>query len=235
MKFTKMVASGNDFIVLENTTPRKRLIRKLCERHTGIGADGVLVLGPSKKADFKMRIFNPDGTEPDMCGNGARCISLYAWRHGLIQKKFTIETLAGIIRGEICPKNNVKIYLNKPKDIKLGKKISAINTGVPHAIIYAPNINKIDVLKIGRKIRWAKNTNVDFVQILSKNRLSVRTYERGVEGETLACGTGVVASAIVSGLKSPVYVETRSGDTLVVNTKEVSLTGPARVVYKGSI
>lgn len=235
MNFTKMVASGNDFIVLEDTTPSKKLIRKLCERHTGIGADGVLVLGPSKKADFKMRIFNPDGSEPDMCGNGARCIALFAWRQGLIHKKFAIETRAGIIKGEICPKNNIKIYLSKPKDIKLGKKISAINTGVPHAIIYVSDINAVDVVRIGRRIRRARNTNVDFVQIIGKNRISVRTYERGVEGETLACGTGVVASAIVSGLKSPVYVGTKSGDTLVVDTDKVSLTGPARIVFNGTI
>lgn len=249
MKFIKMVASGNDFIVIDNrghTFPckDKSFIQSLCNRHTGIGADGILLLEKSKSADFKMRIFNPDGTEPTMCGNGARCIGLYAWRKRLIRKEFTIETLAGIIKARICPKDYVKIYLTKPKDLKLDKKISTINTGVPHAIIYVKDIEKIDVEKLGRKIRWDKQfqpegTNVDFVQILGKNRISVRTYERGVEGETLACGTGVTASAIISvltyRLKSPIYVETKSGETLIVDTEEVSLTGPAKIVYWGQI
>lgn len=241
MNFYKIVASGNDFIVIDNRRhvfTDKKLIKQLCALHTGIGADGILLLENSRRADFRMRIFNPDSSEPDMCGNGSRCIALFAWKQGLIRKKFTIETGAGIIRGEICPKNNIKIYLGMPKDIKPGKKISTINTGVPHAIIYTPNINTIDVEKLGRKIRWLRQfqpegTNVDFMQVLGKNRISVRTYERGIEGETLACGTGAVASAVLSGLKSPVYVETRSGDTLVVDTKEISLTGPARIIFKG--
>lgn len=249
MKFTKTVASGNDFIIIDNRksifpTRDKKFIQKLCTLHTGIGADGILLLEKSKRANFKMRIFNPDGTEPDMCGNGARCIGFYAWKQKLIPKRFTIETLAGIIKAEICLKDNVKIYLGKPKNISLNKKIYTINTGVPHAIIYVPDIDKADVVKIGRKIRWDKayqpeGTNVDFVQILGKNRISVRTYERGIEGETLACGTGVTASAIISGLlhglKSPVYVQTKGGDTLIVDTKEVSLTGPAKIVFNGTI
>lgn len=249
MKFTKITASGNDFIVIDNRKhilpdKDKKFIQKLCAIHTGIGADGVLLLEVSRKADFKMRIFNPDGGEPDMCGNGARCIGLYAWKLGLIHRRFTIETLAGIIKGEICPKGNIKIYLNKPKDIRIRRKIHTINTGVPHAIIHVPNIDKVNVEKAGRTIRWSKlfqpkGTNVDFVQILGRNRVSVRTYERGVEGETLACGTGVTASAIISSLvyklRSPVYVKTKSGDTLIVNTKEVSLTGPARIVFSGNI
>lgn len=249
MKFTKIAASGNDFILIDNRkhifpVKNKRFIQSLCAFHKGIGADGILLLEKSRIANFKMRIFNPDGSEPDMCGNGARCISLYAWEQRLIPKKFAIETLAGIIKAQIEPKDCVKIYLNKPKNIKLSKKIYTINTGVPHAIIYVPNIDKIDVEKIGRKIRWAKayqpsGTNVDFFQILGKNRISVRTYERGVEGETLACGTGVTASAIISvlihKLKSPVYAETKSGDTLIVDTEEVSLTGPARIVFEGFV
>lgn len=249
MKFTKITASGNDFIVIDNRKrvfplENKKFIQKLCAIHTGIGADGILLLEKSRKANFKMRIFNPDGGEPDMCGNGARCIGLYAWKLGLIYRRFTIETRAGIIKGEIFLKGNIKIYLNEPKDIRVSKKIHTINTGVPHAIIYTPNINKVNVEKAGRTIRWSKlfqpeGTNVDFVQIIGKNRISARTYERGVEGETLACGTGVMASAIISSLvyklKSPVYVETKSGDTLIVNTKEVSLTGPVRIVFSGNM
>lgn len=249
MKFTKIVASGNDFIVIDNRrhifpVKNKNFIIKLCAFHTGIGADGVLLLENSHRANFRMRIFNPDGSEPEMCGNGARCIGLFAWQKKLIPKIFTIETLAGLIKAEIVSRDSVKIYLGEPKDIKLNKKIHTVNTGVPHAIIYVHNIDKVDVEKIGKTIRWSKQfqpegTNVDFVQILGKNKISIRTYERGIEGETLACGTGVTAGAIIStlvhGLKSPIYAKTKSGDTLIVDTKEVSLTGPARIVFNGTI
>lgn len=247
--FTKMVASGNDFIVLKGISPQKKLIQDLCKRHTGIGADGILLMEPSKKADFRMRIFNPDGSEPEMCGNGARCISLYAWKNKFIPKKFLIETLAGILKAEIIPPNKVTIYLSKPKNIKLNLKyknlkIHSINTGVPHVIIYVPDVNKVDVLKLGRAIRWHKQfqpqgTNVDFVQVLNKNHIAVRTYERGVENETLACGTGVTASAIISNkirkLNSAIKINTKSGDILEVNTKKSSLTGPAHFVFKGGV
>jgi len=255
--FTKMVASGNDFIVVDNrkqvfnTDPN--FIQKLCSFHTGIGADGVLLVEKSNFADFKMRIFNPDGSEPSMCGNGARCIGLYAWEHKLIPQKYSMETLAGIIKGEIEASNKVKIFLGKPKDIKLNLtstmqgeaiKIHSINTGVPHAIIYSTYLSKIDVDKLGREVRWSNlfkpnGTNVDFVQILGKNRIAVRTYERGVEGETLACGTGVTASAIISALvhnlKPIIYVETKSGEILIINVNEVSLTGSAKNVFEGKI
>jgi diaminopimelate epimerase len=200
-----------------------------------------------------MRIFNPDGSEPSMCGNGARCIGLFAWEHKLIPQKYSMETLAGIIKGEIVPGKKIKIYLGKPKEIKLNLtselntetvKIHSINTGVPHAIIYTTYLSKIDVEKLGREIRWSplfkpNGTNVDFVQILGNNRIAVRTYERGVEGETLACGTGVTASAIISALvhklKPVIYAETKSGEILVVNTNEVSLAGPEKVIFEGKI
>lgn len=254
-----MVASGNDFIVVEGLSPTKRLIQKLCARHTGIGADGVLLLEPSNKADLRMRIFNPDGSEPQMCGNGARCISLYAWKKRIIPKRFKIETIAGIIHGEIIPPNKVTIFLSKPKNIKLNLKykpspflkglgknfeIHSINTGVPHVIIYVSDINKADVTGVGRALRWHKRfqpegTNVDFVQVLSKNRISVRTYERGVESETLACGTGVSASAIISKiiykLSQRIKVNTRSTDVLEVDTKKASLTGEAHFVFEGGL
>lgn len=256
ISFTKMVASGNDFIVVEGLSPTKRLIQKLCARHTGIGADGVLLLEPSKKADLRMRIFNPDGSEPQMCGNGARCISLYAWKKGIIPKRFKIETIAGIISGEIIPPNKVTIFLSKPKNIKLNLKykpssflkglgkIHYINTGVPHVIIYVSDINKADVTEAGRALRWHKRfqpegTNVNFVQVLGKNKISVRTYERGVESETLACGTGVSASAIISKiiykLSQRIKVNTKSGDVLEADTKKASLTGEAHFVFEGGL
>lgn len=258
IRFSKMAAAGNDFIVIDNRRrifqdTDKTFIQNLCAFHTGIGADGILLLEKSSMANFKMRIFNPDGSEPNMCGNGARCISMYAWEHKLIPKIFAFETLAGKIRAEIVSNDKVKIYLGAPKDIKLNQsiqleskpvKIHSVNTGVPHAIIYAPYLNKIDAQKLGKLVRWSRlfqpeGTNVDFVQVLGKNRIAVRTYERGVEGETLACGTGVTASAIISALvhklKPVIYVETKSGDILVVDTNDVSLTGSVRTVFEGKL
>jgi len=246
-----MSASGNDFIVLENMRPNKVLIQKMCTRHTGIGADGVLVLLPSKKAEFKMRIFNPDGSEAEMCGNGIRCISLYAWKKKFVKKRFSIETLAGIIKANIISKNNVRVFLNSPKNIKLnlnirykGAKIHTVNTGVPHAIIFVADINKADVLNTGRAIRHhrqfqPKGVNVDFVQIIGKNRIAVRTYERGVEAETLSCGTGVTASAVISRLarklQAKIKVHTRSGDILEIDTEKMSLEGPVYFVFEGRV
>ena len=265
INFTKIVASGNDFIVIDNrrqTLPRQKagLVRKLCAWHTGIGADGLLLLEKSQRADFKMRIFNPDGSEPEMCGNGARCISLYAWTHKIIKKTFAFETIAGTIGARIIPPGKVTITLSNPKNLNLNKtlvlnnkkaKIHSINTGVPHAILFVPDIGTARVFALGRAIRRhsrfrPQGTNANFVQVLGKNRIAVRTYERGVEQETLACGTGVSASAIVSALvhdlNRPVKAETKSGETLEIDFCQkdkqihtVTLTGPARIVFTGSV
>ena len=263
ISFTKMAATGNDFIVIDNRKKslpgnKKKLIQDLCAFHTGIGADGVLLLEKSHKASFKMRIFNPDGSEPDMCGNGARCICLWAWKKKIVSRNFTMETGAGLLKGKILPLNKVKVQLTKPKDLKLNlqvpikgekHKIHCINTGVPHAIIFSRNVEKEKVFDLGKAVRWHKTfqphgTNVDFVEITAKNRILVRTYERGVENETLACGTGVSASAIISalacGLKPPIKAKAKSGDILeidfeIINNKvgNVTLTGPARIVFEG--
>jgi len=223
--FTKMVASGNDFVIAEASNqpaPAKRsgpgkpvtrsfglLARDICERKFGVGADGLLVLEKSRLADIKMRIFNADGSEAAMCGNGARCVALY-----LGKPKVKIETQAGII--ESCVnRESVKIKLTDPKDIKLdiplvfnGRtlQVNFINTGVPHAVIFVEGLDKIHVFGLGRVIRYHKKfspagTNVDFVEIIGDNDISIRTYERGVEDETLACGTGAVAAALITNYK----------------------------------
>ena len=258
ISFTKMSAAGNDFIVIDNRRARfparrKSLIRNLCARCAGIGADGILLLCRSQQADFRMRIFNPDGSEPEMCGNGARCIALYARHKRLIAKQFTMETKAGIIKGTINSPDKITLFMGAPQDIRLNLKIKVagkyiniytINTGVPHVILYVNNINEIAVEDIGRRIRYLKKfapagTNVNFVQLNDNNRIAVRTYERGVEKETLACGTGAVASAIISRLvhrlAGKIMVKTRSKDILKIDTREVTLTGPAREVYKGAL
>lgn len=211
--FMKTVASGNDFVIVEKLQRGSynlpRLAREICNRKFGIGADGLLLLEKSKKADIRMRIFNADGSEAQMCGNGARCAALY-----INKRNVKIVTSAGIIESVING-NNVRIKLTEPKNLKVDIPINVngrtlhvnfIDTGVPHTVIFVKGIDEIDVFGIGKKIRYHKKfkpcgTNVDFVEILNNNSIKVRTYERGVEDETLACGTGAVAAALVANSK----------------------------------
>lgn len=266
IQFTKMVASGNDFVVLDASVSSKlkapssklgELAKKMCDRKFGIGADGLLVIEKSKKADFTMRIFNPDGSEPTMCGNGARCAALFK---GKGRVKF--ETKAGILEVQVTG-DMVKLKMTEPKDLwpnidlSIGTqfyKVHYINTGVPHAVFFVGNVDTINVKEVGKQIRFHKHfhpegTNADFAQASGVNTIRVRTYERGVEDETLACGTGSVASALLSCYlkltkKSPVSVGTKSGEVLKVyfdyaekSAKDkftnVWLEGSARVVYEG--
>lgn len=270
IEFYKMTAGGNDFVMIDNRLDKidgnnfSSVVREICDRKFGVGADGVILLENSKKADFKMRYFNADGGEVSMCGNGSRCVSYFAKILEVVKKnKGSFETLAGIIHFELKPKS-VKILLSEPKDLKLDfplkveKKefnVSFINTGVPHVVVFVSDIEKVDVEKIGRMIRHHREfapegTNANFVYIKDRSNLIVRTYERGVEGETLACGTGVTASAIISGLKglvdSPVKCLTRGGDVLMVSfaknpddllspVSAVYLEGPVKSVFTGQI
>jgi diaminopimelate epimerase len=237
----------------------QELAKKLCDRKTGVGADGLLVLEKSKKADFKMRIFNPDGSEPDMCGNGSRCIALYAKNKKIASASMSIETTAGILYAH-AGKDKVKINMTAPNDIKLSMDLSSmgkaykfhyINTGVPHTIFFTRNLEKIDLGTFGKNLRYHKafspdGTNVDIVRVEKGNSLSIRTYERGVEAETLACGTGAVASAILShmikGVASPANVHTRGGKLKIYfkgnreeGFKGVFLEGQAKEVFSGKI
>ena len=264
IRFTKAVATGNDFIIIENIRPETGqyllgLAKKLCDRKRGIGADGLLVIEKSKAADFKMRIFNPDGSEAEMCGNGSRCAALYAFTKGAAKSKMTIETAAGILKAYV-KKDIVKVRLTDPKDIrwnlcldinKCPYKLDFVDTGVPHVIHFVEDLEKVDVKNIGSHIRHhgefsPEGTNADFVKVVDKRNVKVRTYERGVEDETLACGTGAVASAVISAeaekMPSPVTVETRSGEKLKVyfdiidgNFTNVYLEGRAKLVYEGVI
>ncbi len=263
--FTKMVASGNDFVVIDEShqftesPSHQKLAKKICDRKFGVGADGLLVLEKSKIADVKMRIFNPDGSEAEMCGNGARCVAFYlGTRQEVGGRRLKIKTKAGIIESEVNDEN-VRIKLTNPKDIKLDipikinkrpLKVNFINTGVPHTLIFVEGLDKIDVVNLGRQIRYHSRfkpagTNVDFVEVLGNNSIENRTYERGVEDETLACGTGAVASSLIAYRLSliaisPTDVLTRSGEILKVyfnkvgnNFKDVWLEGRAKIVYKG--
>jgi len=252
--FTKMVGSGNDFIVIQGKPSGNlaALAKRLCDRRFGIGADGLLVLEKSQKADIRMRIFNADGSEAEMCGNGARCAALFSGK-----KKLRLITGAGIVNAEVYGKR-VKVEITDPKNIKLdlpikvnGRliKVNFINTGVPHTVVFVNGINAIDVRRIGASIRnhpkfKPAGTNVNFMEVKGLNTIRIRTYERGVEDETLACGTGSVACALVFALKNNlddlVKVKTQSGETLKVYFQRVNckfnnvwLEGGAKIVYNG--
>ena len=263
IEFTKMVASGNDFVVIgpafsSGLLAPGSLAKMICDRKYGVGADGVLVLEKSRIADVKMRILNSDGSEAEMCGNGARCAALWVSSQSATSKsQLKIETKAGIIEVKIS-KSSVKIKLTDPRNIKLdipikvnkrNLRVNFIDTGVPHAIIFVEGIDEIHVVEIGRAVRNHKEfhprgTNADFVEVLSKDKIEIRTYERGVEDETLACGTGSVAAAIIFALKTKqsdkIRVLTKSGETLMVyfnrdknKFTDVWLEGRARIVHRG--
>lgn len=232
--FIKMAGAGNDFIVIDapKNIDLKKLTVKACDRTNGIGADGVLVFDRSKKADYKMRIINADGSEAEMCGNGARCMAVYIVNNKKPKKKlFAMETLAGNILGE-AKGNIAKVRLSDPKDYRsnitvnvLGRKLNVhyIDTGVPHVIVFVDGIDQINVKKIGETVRYhevfkPRGTNVNFVEQLGANFVRVRTYERGVEDETKACGTGSVASAIVTYLKANPNVSNKEQAMMKVET-----------------
>ncbi len=276
--FTKMCGHGNDFIVMSDVKGAlkrgwRQEARLWCRRRTGIGADGLLVLEAGGRGDFRLRIFNADGSEAEMCGNGARCAAAYAVENGLAGQNMTFETLAGMIEGEVSGRD-VTIRLTdvtesrKGLSVDLGKEAVLqahfVNSGVPHAVLFMDTLQQIPefrvplkdvagefVRKIGRMVRFhpvfgAAGTNVDFVEAAGPGHIVVRTYERGVEDETLACGTGAVASAIaasesVNGGSPPVRVD-MAGGTLRVNFdrrgsrfESVRLAGPVQKVYYGFI
>lgn len=263
--FTKMNGAGNDFVVLDNRDGSLALtepqIARLCDRHRGVGADGLLLAEKSSGgADFRMRYYNADGREAEMCGNGARCFArfvdtLAAKSSGTV----SFETPAGVIAATLQG-DRVSLAMSQPgpfaDDGELeaaGRKtaVYSINTGVPHAVVLVDELDGLDVAKLGAALRHhphfqPRGTNVNFVRQLGPQDLAIRTYERGVEGETLACGTGVVASALtlvaLTGADSPVRVLVKGGDTLTVDFlrsgdgfSHVVLTGPADFVFEGDI
>lgn len=265
IQFAKAVATGNDFLIIDNRSASaiksklSEFAKRVCERKWSIGADGLLVIERSRVADFKMRIFNPDGTEAEMCGNGSRCVALYAKDNHIAKGAMAIETLAGVLNAMV--KNDiVKVRLPDPKDIKWNLcliihkcpyKVNFVNTGVPHVVYFVDDLKKVDVKDLGSHIRGHKEfspegSNADFVKVVDRHYIKVRTYERGVEDETLACGTGAVASAIIAAesekLESPITVETRGGEKLRVyfelidgNFTNVYLEGGAKLVFEGRV
>ncbi len=267
LSFTKMTASGNDFILINNFSGRISpqfapwLASKLCRRALSVGADGLILLEKPKRPEacFAWRFFNADGSEAEMCGNGGRCAARFAVKEGLCKETLAFETKAGLIKAEVKGQK-VKIQLTPPQDLNLELelvveqrplKLSFVNTGVPHAVLIMPEeeLKNFPVNKLGRAIRFheafaPKGTNVNFVAVTGPNHLLVRTYERGVEAETLACGTGATASALIAALKRlvspPVEVKTSGGEIIKIyfdphRPEKIFLEGIARFVYQASL
>lgn len=265
LSFTKMNGAGNDFVLLDNRDSSLALdreqIARVCDRHRGVGADGLLLVEPAENgADFRMRYYNADGGEAEMCGNGARCFARYARKvSGTAADKISFETQAGVI-GASCLGQLVQIVMSDPHSHREPQSLDVagrplevhfLNTGVPHAVVFVDDLEHVDIMKDGAALRYhtafaPKGTNANFAQVLAPSSISLRTYERGVEGETLACGTGVCASAILHHLRTgdpaPISVKVRGGDTLQVGFEKagesfhnVTLTGPADFVFDGTI
>jgi diaminopimelate epimerase len=266
LEFYKMNGSGNDFILVDNRdfvisrAVMPQMAKALCRPKLSVGADGMIFVENSPRADFVWRFYNADGSEAEMCGNGGRCAARFAFLLGIAGSSMVFETLAGLIRAEVMG-DRVKLQMTGPKDLALDYMVevdgvawtlSSVNTGVPHAVVPVRDLEGADVRGLGGKLRFhprfqPAGTNVNFTRALGPGEIAVRTYERGVEDETLACGTGSVASALVAaamdpGLASPVAVRTRSGEILTIHfTREgegftgVFLEGDARFVYKAEL
>lgn len=265
IEFMKMSGTGNDFIIVDNRDgkcPEKDMsyiTQRVCRRRESVGADGMIFVVDSDKHDFAWRFFNSDGSEAEMCGNGGRCVARFAMLNGIAGEKMTFDTLAGPVSAEVKGRI-VKVLMPVPTDLKLDidlphepewKNVSFINTGVPHVVIQVEEINKVPVNEQGRAVRFhsmfqPEGANANFMNLNDEKKLYVRTYERGVENETLACGTGAIASALIAHEKglvvSPVTVVTSGGEELGVHfLKEedkfssVWLEGGTSIIYNGQL
>ena len=271
LSFTKLHGNGNDFVLIDETGreqiaegEKKKFSIAVCHRHFGIGADGVLFLTGSPRADLGMRIIQPDGSEAEMCGNGIRCLAKYAWDTGYVGESFDVETLAGIIPLQVRERDGLfwaKVNMGLPKFDRPsipacgqgdliseeidGFRVSAVNTGVPHAVVLVDDMN-FDILKAAPSIRhnslFPEGANVNFVRVVKSGKpgqpLEIRTFERGVEGETLSCGTGSVAAASVARrlglIDDEVLVQTKGGPLLIsFEEGKAFMEGPAVTVCSG--
>lgn len=264
-----MAGGGNDFIVVDNRDGRVTdpvgFCRRICTRRLSAGADGLILIESSPRATFRMRYFNRDGSLGEFCANGTRCAARFALLSVISQRKMTIETDAGVVAADVSEKM-VTLMLPPPQDFRVGRPLqldaltvrgSSLRVGVPHYVAFlSDSIWNHDIVPTGRRIRshpdlQPEGANVNFVLVRDRHSIEVRTFERGVEDETLSCGSGVVASVAVSALfgrtDSPVSVLTRSGITLKVSytlpaggggermIEDVRLTGDARLIYKASV
>jgi diaminopimelate epimerase len=259
-----MHGAANDFVLVDDRALAfpcgdRSWIASVAARRTGVGSEGILLIQPSRTADFRMRFFNPDGGEVDMCGNGARCVARLASEIGAAARRMSIETAAGLLEAEVLG-NQVRLRMTPPRDWRLNIPLRVadrehtlhfVNSGVPHAVLRTDDLDATDVAGLGRAIRRHSafapaGTNANFLSVTGPRSIRIRTYERGVEAETLACGTGIVASALVAGrlglVTPPVQVSVASGDVLTVGfelvpdgAKNPTLQGPAEHVFRGEL
>ncbi|MFZ5797903.1 MAG: diaminopimelate epimerase [Desulfobulbaceae bacterium] len=266
LPFVKMSGTGNDFILIDHRQPRivpelmSEFARLVCRRRFSVGADGLILIEDSDQADFQWRFFNGDGSVAEMCGNGARCAARFAYMQGIAPAHMRFLTLAGIIEAKVAD-TNVAVRMTPPRDFQLDRRVAltegavllhSVDTGVPHAVLFVDDCEGVDVCGLGREIRFHRDfmpagTNVNFVQLLENGVLKVRTYERGVENETLACGTGATAAALLAAVlgrgSSPAEVITSGGDRLTISfdlregpaAANVFLKGPAHIIYSGDL
>ena len=265
IEFWKMNGSGNDFILIDNRDGKvaeeemAHLVERICRRRESVGADGLIFVTNSERYDFAWRFFNADGGEVEMCGNGGRCIARFAHLKGMAGEKMTFETLAGPVSAEVMGRM-VKVLMPDPSglnmDLDLSHKpgwlsVDFVNTGVPHVVVQVENLSVHPVVEEGRVIRYhsmfsPEGTNADFMTVVSPDLLELRTYERGVEDETLACGTGAIASALVASARgmvnSPVRVRTKGGEELRIYFQKendrfgkVWLEGNTSIVYQAQL
>lgn len=262
--FSKYVGCGNDFIIIDDRleqfpTHNSALVSALCHRQFGIGADGIILVQTAKEADFRMRIFNSDGSEAEMCGNGIRCFKKFLEELGYLDPFYMIETMHRRLKVETIGEQ-ISVEMGDPKDIRFSINIEykntpyllhCIDTGVPHIVLFVNELASVNVNELGRALRnhayfSPKGTNVNFAQRLPSGKIALRTYERGVEGETLACGTGATATALAAGyqykLTGPLDIQLSSNEFLRIGFQleglqfsNVTMTGPARHSFNGQI
>ncbi|PLX05112.1 MAG: diaminopimelate epimerase [Marinilabiliales bacterium] len=256
LKFAKYHGNGNDFVMVNNLNDYVNLsteeIAGICNRHMGIGADGLIIIDKSDKADFKMLYYNSDGNLASMCGNGGRCAAAFAYVNSLCEKEMEFEAYDGIHKASVLSVMDentdfvISLHMSDVTNVEENEKYMFMDTGSPHYIEFVEHLAEFDVVNLGRKTRYSEKfhpggTNVNFVE-LNENRVFVRTYERGVEDETLSCGTGVTATAIATYLqtgKKDIDIHTIGGDFNVKLEKvnntytNIILTGPVKLVFKG--
>ncbi|MDN7026201.1 diaminopimelate epimerase [Methanoculleus sp. FWC-SCC1] len=268
--FAKLQGNGNDFILIDEhdgeiipDEMKPQFAALYCDRRFGIGADGVLFLQPSERADVKMRLFQPDESEAEMCGNGIRCLAKYAHDAGYVKESCTVETMAGIMpvtmgydeegngfTATITMTNPVFDRSSVPatgegeyEETIAGHTVYAVNTGVPHAVVFIRELGAVDIDRIGPAVRnhatFPQGANVNFVEIGGDGTLRIRTFERGVEAETFSCGTGATAAAAVANHRgfagSTVEVETNGGPLVIRLGETTTMEGPAETVFVGTI
>jgi len=265
IQFFKMSGSGNDFIIIDNRNhivddmDLPGLIVGSCRRKMSVGANGFILIEPSEQADFRWRFFNADGSKAEMCGNGARCAARFAFLNQIAGPQMSFQTDVGTVSAQIMD-DRVKVSMPDPVDLRLDFSIElkegpmtvfSVNTGVPHVVVLTDQVEDMDVFNPGREIRYHPDfspagTNANFICPFGDDGIAIRTYERGVEDETLACGTGSIAAAIISAKKlnltSPIPVRTRGGENLTIYFSEkngvfsdIFLEGDARVIYTGKL